>query len=132
MVWCPGDGYKYSGRRADGWPDDQRAPDGYLVGGFRKVRKGGILLASGARWQDDRLLSYVGKMVRYDLADPFSIEINIYVGAHADGIEVTPHNYLDHHSSFYSGKDFIRPKLIDETKHSKRTINNMRKKGWNV
>lgn len=132
MVWVPGDGYRYLGRRADGWPDDSHAPDGYLVGGFRKVRKGGVILASGSRWQDDALIPFVGKMVRYDLVDPLSIEINVYVGAHAKGVEVTPWNYLDYRDSFYEAKDFIRPTLIDETAHSKRTINNMRKKGYNV
>lgn len=130
MVWRPGDGYRYGGRRPDGWPDDGHAPDGYLVDGFRKVRKGGVILASGGRWQHDDLIPYVGKMVRYDLVDPFSIEINVYIGAHAEGIDVTPFNYVDHHSSFY--KDFIRPNRIDDTKHSTRTVDNMKKKGYNV
>jgi hypothetical protein len=117
------------GRRADGWPDDERAPDGYLVGGFRKIRKDGIILASGHRWQHDDLLPHVGKMVRYDLVDPFSIEINVYIGAHADGFDVTPYNYVEHHSSFY--QNFIRPKCLDATKHSTRAVDNARKKGWN-
>lgn len=130
MVWRPGDGYKYSGRRADGWPDDQHAPDGYLVSGFRKVRKGGVVLASGSRWQDERLLPYVGKMVRYHIDDAFSTDVCIWVGAHADGVDVTPYNYQDHHSSFYDER-MIKPEFVKHSAHSERTINNARKRGWN-
>lgn len=132
MVWRPGDGFKYSGRRSDGWPDDNHAPDGYLVSGFRKVRKGGILLASGQRWKHDELLKYVGKMVRFQIEDPYSTTISIFVGAHAQGIDVTPHNYIDHHSSFYTNGIYRDIEWLDETKHATRTTDNMRAKGYNV
>ncbi len=127
MVWIPGDGFKYMGRRADGWPDDSRAPDGYLVAGFRKVRKGGKILASGQIWQHDDLLPHVGKMVRYHIEDPYSTDISIWVG-HPDA---TPYNYMEHHSSFYSG-DTITPLHVGETKHATRTTDNMRAKGYNI
>lgn len=129
MTWRPGDGYRYGGRRSDGWPDDGHAPDGYLVDGFRKVRKGGVIIASGSRWQHDDLLPFVGKMVRYDLHDPFSTEINVYIGAHGEA-EITPYNYVDYHLSFYG--DFIRPENIGATKHSVRAVNNAKKRGWKV
>lgn len=44
-------------------PRDRVAPDGCLAEGERIVRKGGIVLFAKSRWQDDRLIPFVGNEV---------------------------------------------------------------------
>ncbi len=46
-------GRRWHGRRADGWPNDQKAPDGFTVNGFRRVSQRGTFRFAGTTWVSD-------------------------------------------------------------------------------
>lgn len=41
------------GFRSDGWPNDEKAPDGFTVNGVRRVSKSGVFKFCGTRWQSE-------------------------------------------------------------------------------
>ena len=49
--------------RANGYEIDVKAPDGFLLGGWRKVCKGGYLRFHRGRWTHPELTEHVGEYV---------------------------------------------------------------------
>ncbi len=48
------------GLRSNGYPHDIKAPDGYLLGGWRRVSKGGYIRLAGHRWTHPDMAARVG------------------------------------------------------------------------
>ena len=50
MTYTDSQGRRWKGRRPNGWPNDQKAPDGFTVNGYRKVAKDGTFWFVGTPW----------------------------------------------------------------------------------
>jgi hypothetical protein len=51
------------------WPPDGRAADGFLIEGWRRVRKGGIVKFAGQKFQHESLAAWAGFWVFVTLRD---------------------------------------------------------------
>lgn len=107
MTWYDAEGRGWMNRRLNGWPTDTKAPDGYTVGGFRRIDKSGRIRFGGSYWTHDRLKENIGRTVRVcwgGVPGDFTDErAQVYFGHH----DANPNNYLDHHSSFYEWRSSV-------------------------
>jgi len=53
MSYRDSQGRRWKGRRPNGWPIDQKAPDGFTVNGYRRVRKDKTFRFSDTDWACD-------------------------------------------------------------------------------
>lgn len=107
MAWRDASGQGWNARRANGWPNDSKAPDGYTVAGFRRIDRHGRIRFAGSYWTHPRLLESVGRVVRVawggDPANWATQDAQVYFG-HPDA---NPENYLEHHHSFYDWRSSV-------------------------
>lgn len=59
---------------------DERAPDGFLVNGWRRVRKGGVVIFHRARHHHEFLEKMVGQYVYCEIKDWTGGELVVYPG----------------------------------------------------
>jgi hypothetical protein len=55
--WEDDRGQVWRCRKPDGWPTDNKAPDGFTVNGYRRVRKDNTILFLDTRWTHAKIKS---------------------------------------------------------------------------
>lgn len=67
-------GRRWRHRRPNGWPNDDKAPDGFVVKGFRKVDNKNRLRFGGCYWTHPDFLP--GMIVNVEVNDPYGAAVN--------------------------------------------------------
>lgn len=107
MAWRDKDGVRWNARRSNGWPIDDKAPDGYTVAGYRRIDKQGRIRFGGTYWTHEKMRENVGRVVRAcwgGIPGDFNDERAVVFFGHPDA---TPENIVEHHSSFYDPRNQI-------------------------
>lgn len=53
MAYTDSKGRRWIARRPNGWPNDNKAPDGFTINGYRRIRKDGTFRLAGIDWLSD-------------------------------------------------------------------------------
>ena len=102
MAWRDKNGVRWKHRRSNGWPTDTKAPDGYTVGGWRKIDQKGRIRFGGSYWTHEKMRENLGRVVRVDWGGhPGDCTAEVAV-VHFGNPETTPENLMDHHASFFN------------------------------
>lgn len=65
------------GRYGDKW-HDQKAPDGFLLNGWRKVTKGGYIRHCGGKHFHEKFKDWAGLWVFAEINDGYGIDVNVW------------------------------------------------------
>src|SRR4051812_43773562 len=96
MAWTDKEGRTWLHRRPNGWPPDNKAPDGGVSYGWRRVTNGRVQFAK-QWWTAAELSSREGRFIRVETDCYYWTEASAYLG-HEDAC---PETYRAHHNSFY-------------------------------
>ncbi len=107
MAWKDAQGQRWNARRPNGWPNDTKAPDGYTVGGFRRIDHKGRIRFAGTYWMHPDMLDHVGRMVRVGWGGIPGNWTDERAQVFWGNAKTNPENYLDYHSEFYETRNSI-------------------------
>ena len=99
MAWTDSQGHTYRHRRPNGWPTDDKCPDGALASGWRRVVNGRVRFAQ-EWWVAPELAALEGRFIRVQSECPYWTKANGWAGAQ----HATPENMGETLRSFYEGK----------------------------
>lgn len=104
MTWRDKSGVRWNARRPNGWPNDDKAPDGFTVAGYRRIDGKGRVRFDGGYWTNERFTDMVGRFVLVHFRN-WPSTVVAAIGAP----DTNPNNLFEdgRHSSFYEWRNEV-------------------------